>query len=169
MPISFRYLKLFMVGSIALFFSLVSFDNLINVNSNLPAIQHVLSMDTTFNSPIFMRRAVTNPSIQIAVLYLISAWQLLTAIFCWLGCFQLLSHINSSALQFNQAKNLSFIGLFLGFMLYMVGFITIAGEWFCMWQSAVWNAQSTAGLFLSLIMFVMIFLGLEFPNLKDEL
>ena len=54
----------------------------------------------------------------------------------------------------------AFIGLFFGFILYMVGFIIIGSEWFCMWQSSTWNAQSTAGLFVSLIMFVMIFLSL---------
>jgi predicted small integral membrane protein len=56
---------------------------------------------------------------------------------------------------------MAFIGLFLGFILYMVGFIVVGGEWFSMWQSSTWNAQETAGLFASLIMLVMIFLGLS--------
>lgn len=54
---------------------------------------------------------------------------------------------------------MAYIGLFSGFSLYMFGFIIIAGEWFCMWQSKEWNAQLTSGLFISLIMFVMIFLA----------
>lgn len=152
-----RYIKFAMVGSIALFFSLVAFDNLIEFSSNFPAVQHVLSMDTTFHVPILMRRAITNPSIQHGVYYVIIAWELSTAIICWLGCIRLLSYINATESQFNQSKNIAFIGLFLGFLLYMVGFIIIAGEWFCMWQSSTWNAQATAGLLISLIMFVMIF------------
>jgi len=155
-----RYIKLGMVVSIALFFSLVTFNNLIEFTSNLPAVQHVLSMDTTFHTPILMRRAITNPSIQRSAYFFIIAWELLTAIFCWIGCFRLLFNINATSLQFNRSKNVAFIGLFLGFMLYMVGFIIIGSEWFCMWQSPLWNAQTTAGLFVSLIMFVMIFLGL---------
>ena len=155
-----RYIKLGMVGSIALFFSLAAFNNLIDFTSNLPAVQHVLSMDTTFHAPILMRRAITNPSVQLVAYYFIIVWELLTAIICWIGCFRLLFNINAHDGQFDRSKTVAFIGLFLGFMLYMVGFIIIAGEWFCMWQSPTWNAQSTAGLLISLIMFVMIFLGL---------
>ncbi|CDZ76454.1 hypothetical protein BN59_00723 [Legionella massiliensis] len=155
-----RYVKLGLVGSIALFFSLVAFDNLIEYTSNFPAVQHVLSMDTTFDVPILKRRAITNPSIQLGIYYLIIASELLTAILCWLGCFRLLSKINASDTEFNSSKNVAIIGLFLGFILYMVGFIVIGGEWFCMWQSPTWNAQPAAGLFAGLIMLVMIFLAL---------
>jgi predicted small integral membrane protein len=155
-----RYIKLGTVVSIAIFFSLVSFDNLIDFTSNLPAVQHVLSMDTTFHVPILMRRSITNPSIQLGAYYLIIAWELLTAISCWIGSFLILFNINASDIQFNNSKTVAFIGLFLGFLLYIVGFIVIGGEWFCMWQSHIWNAQPTAGLFVSLIMFVMIFLAL---------
>jgi predicted small integral membrane protein len=158
---SLRFIKICMVGSIALFFSLVAFDNLIEFTGNLPAVQHVLRMDTTFHAQILMRRAITNPAIQLGVYYFIIAWQLLTAIICWIGCFKLLFNINASDVQFAKSKGLAFVGLFLGFLLYMVGFIVIGGEWFSMWQSPTWNAQPTAGLFVSLIMFVMIFLGLS--------
>lgn len=43
----------------------------------------------------------------------------------------------------------------------MVGFIIIGGEWFAMWQSSKANGQTAAGLFVSLILFVMIVLGQE--------
>ena len=161
MGLSLRFIRIGMVGSIALFFSLVALNNLIDFTSNFPAVEHVLSMDTTFHAPILMRRAITNPSIQLGAYYIIIAWELLTAIICWIGCVQLILNIKASDIQFNSSKTVAFIGLFLGFMLYMVGFIIIGSEWFCMWQSSTWNAQATAGLFVSLIMFVMIFLGLS--------
>ena len=156
-----RYIRLSMVGTMALFFSLVAFDNLIDFTSNLPAVQHVLSMDTTFHAKILMRRAIISPSIQLGAYYVIIAWELLTAIICWIGCFRLLFNINTNDTEFNKSKTVAFIGLFLGFILYMVGFIIIGNEWFCMWQSPHWNAQTTAGLYVSMIMFVMIFLGLS--------
>lgn len=77
---------------------------------------------------------------------------------CWIGCFILLRNVKRSEMIFNYSKQIAFIGLFFGFLLYMVGFIIIGGEWFSMWQSKTWNGQMTAGLFISLIMFVMIFL-----------
>lgn len=157
-----------MVGSIALFFSLVAFDNIIEFTSNLPAVQHVLSMDSTFHAPVLMQRAITNPFIQLGTYYFIIAWELLTAAVCWIGFVRLLLNLNANEIQFNRSKLFAFIGLFLGFMLYMVGFIIIAGEWFCMWQSTTWNAQPTAGLFVSLIMFVMIFLSLSEKHFITE-
>ena len=160
MIIYLRYIKLFMVVSIAIFFSLVAFDNLVDFSSNFPAVQHVLSMDTTFHIPVFMRRAITNTFIQVEAYYFIVTWEVLTAILCWFGCFKLLLNMNANDTQFNRSKMFAFIGLFFGFILYMVGFIIIGSEWLCMWQSSTWNAQSTAGLFVSLIMFVMIFLSL---------
>jgi len=150
-----------MIASIALFFSLVAFDNIIDFQSNWLFVQHVLNMDTTFQEPALMSRAITNPIIQKSTYYFIIGWEIITALLCWLGCVTLLAKINEDNIAFNKAKKIAFIGLFFGFLLYMVGFIVIGGEWFSMWQSSKWNGQMKTGLFISLIMFVMIFL-------KDE-
>jgi predicted small integral membrane protein len=72
--------------------------------------------------------------------------------------FILLSKIKEDANYFDEAKKTAFIGLFMGFLLYMIGFIVVGGEWFSMWQSSTWNGQMKAGLFISLIMFVMLFI-----------
>lgn len=160
MILSVRYIKLVMVGAIALFFSLIVFNNLIDPVTNFTFVQHVLSMDTTFHVPVLMQRAITNESVHKAAYYLIVIGELLTAIVCWIGCGRIMRNIRTTDMQFNKSKSTAFIGLLLGFIVYMVGFIIIGGEWFCMWQSSAWNAQSTAGLFSGLIMFVMIFLGL---------
>lgn len=156
---SLRYIKIYMVASIALFFSIVAIDNVIDFNSNRPFVEHVLSMDTTFHDTAIMWRSITNPLIQMSVYFFIIGWETATAILCWIGCFTLLQKVNGADMQFKEAKNMAFIGLFFGFLLYMVGFIVIGGEWFSMWQSPNWNGQKTAGLFLSMIMFVMIFLN----------
>lgn len=158
MSTTIRYIKVAMIASIALFFSIVAYNNLIDFTSNLPALQHVLSMDTTFGVPIFMRRAITNSGIQWTAYGLIVTWEMLTAILCWLGCVRLLRHIHTNDTSFYTMKTTALLGLFCGFLLYMVGFIIIGSEWFCMWQSPDWNAQSTAGLFVSLILFVMLFI-----------
>ena len=34
----------------------------------------------------------------------------------------------------------------MGHLLYIVGFLVVAGEWFAMWQSKIWNGQATADL-----------------------
>ncbi len=153
-----RVIKISMVASIALFFSIVALNNIIDFNSNWLFVQHVLSMDTTFRASTLMARAITNSTIQKYIYYMLIFWETLTAIICWIGCVILLLKIKTSLHQFNASKKMAYIGLFFGFILYMVGFIIIGGEWFSMWQSSTWNGQTTAGLFIGLIMFVMIFL-----------
>jgi len=156
-----RFIKICMVASIALFFSIVAFDNITDFKSNWAFVQHVMSMDTTFHESALMWRAITNPIIQRYAYYFIIFWEILTAITCWLGCFALLTKIKENDSCFNSSKKLAFIGLFFGFLLYMVGFVIVGGEWFSMWQSQTWNGQMKAGLFINLIMFVMIFLKVE--------
>lgn len=153
-----RYIKIGMVASIALFFSIVAIDNIIDFNSNWLFVKHVLSMDTTHHDPALMGRAITNPLLQKVFYSLIIFWEAITAIFCWIGVIWMLIYVKAESPTFNESKKWAFIGLFLGFILYMVGFIVIAGEWFSMWQSTTWNGQVTAGMFVSLIMFVMLFL-----------
>jgi len=51
------------------------------------------------------------------------------------------------------------LSLFIGFTLYFVGFLIIAGEWFAMWQSSEWNAQKPAGLFASLLILMMLLIN----------
>lgn len=150
-----------MVASIALFFSVVALDNIIDFQSNWLCVQHVLSMDTTFQAPALMGRAITSPLIQRCAYYFIITWEMVTAIICWWGCYALLAKIKANHACFNEAKKIAFIGLFLGFFLYMIVFMIIGGEWFSMWQSATWNGQMKAGLFINLIMFIMIFLKIE--------
>lgn len=158
MSLSMRLIKISMVASIALFFSLIAFNNLIDFRSNFLFVQHVLSMDTTFHEPSLIGRSITNPNLQKYAYDFIIAWEVLTAIVCWVGVIKLFLNIKESPSVFNRSRQIAFLGLFFGFLLYMVGFIVIGGEWFSMWQSHLWNGQMKAGLFINLIMFVMIFL-----------
>lgn len=161
MSVTLRVIKIGMVASIASLFSLVALDNIVDPETNWKFVQHVLNMDTTYLRPALMKRAITSIELQRTAYGLIIAWELLTAIVCWIGCLILLVKINATNTQFKEAKNTAFIGLFLGFLLYMVGFIVIGGQWFCMWQSAQWTGQESANIFLSSILVVMLFLKLN--------
>ena len=46
----------------------------------------------------------------------------------------------------------------LAFLLYFLGFMAIGGEWFCSWQSAIWNGQGKAAMFVGCIMSVLVVL-----------
>jgi predicted small integral membrane protein len=59
-------------------------------------------------------------------------------------------------------------GLTLGFLLWQVGFVTIGGEWFGMWQSKDWNGVPSAFRFAMVIAAVLIFVALPDGDLDDS-
>ena len=158
MPI--RAAKIAMVAAIALFASLVTFGNLTDYHTNFLFVQHVLSMDTIFRSPTSatarspIRRCIAPP--------MRSSSRPKARSRCCAGS----AHSSSPAMSaptpraFNRAKAIAVIGLTLGFLLWQVGFMTIGGEWFGMWQSQQWNGVPSAYRFVMVIAAVLIFLAL---------
>jgi predicted small integral membrane protein len=79
----------------------------------------------------------------------------------WAGCLRLLAAIGGE--DFNRAKALAVSGLSLGFLLYAVGFVSIGGEWFAMWQSQIWNGEQKAFDFIGMIGAVLVVVLLSDP------
>jgi predicted small integral membrane protein len=105
-------------------------------------------------------RAITGPALHHAAYALIIAAEAVTAILCWIGAGLLVHHIRSDASAFNRAKTLAVLGLTLGFLLWQVGFMSIGGEWFGMWQSEQWNGVPSAFRFLMTIVAVLLFVAM---------
>lgn len=160
-----KFIKALMLASVALFFTLVAYGNITDYATNWHFVQHVLSMDTIPKNPALKARAIHDIEVQHFAYSLIIAWEALTALICWVGVISLLKNCQSArAFSYKKAKQVAVLGLGLGFLLYMVGFMDIGGEWFAMWQSKTWNGQQTAGLFSTLIMLVLIFIALPEPE-----
>jgi predicted small integral membrane protein len=68
--------------------------------------------------------------------------------------------LRADAVAFNKAKTFAVIGLTLGVLLWHVGFISIGGEWFGMWQSQQWNGVPSAFRFLMAAITVLIFVAM---------
>jgi predicted small integral membrane protein len=158
--IAIRAAKAALVAAIALFASLVTFGNLTDYNTNFLFVQHVLSMDTIFEFSTIKYRAITDPTLQRAAYAAIIAVEGATALLCWIGAAVLLRHIRADAATFNRSKTYAVAGLTLGFLLWQVGFMSIGGEWFGMWQSQQWNGVPSAFRFLTTIIAVLIFVAL---------
>jgi len=158
MPI--RAAKIVMVAAIALFASIVTFGNLTDYETNYLFVQHVLSMDTILPFSDIRYRAITDPGLHRAAYALIIATEGAIAVLCWIGAFQLTRHVRADAAAFNRAKGIAVVGLVLGFLLWRVGFMTVGGEWFGMWQSQQWNGVPSAFRFVMVILAALIFLAL---------
>lgn len=152
-----RLSKVILVWSVALFASLVAFNNLTDYDSNFTIIQHVLTMDTTFSDNKGLWRAIESPVIHHMVYGVIILTEFVIAGLCGWGGWRLYQNIKHPA-AFNQAKSLAILGLTLGFILWFTGFMTIGGEWFLMWQSEVANGQQAAFRLVMIIGVVLIYL-----------
>ncbi len=152
-----RLSKVTLVFAIALFASLVVFNNVTDYDSNFTLVQHVFKMDTIFPDSKGFWRAIDSPGIHRSVYGFIIFTEFVIAVFCWVGGFRLSKHINN-ARSFDQSKNPAIIGLTLGMLLWFTGFMTIGGEWFLMWQSESANGQEAAFRLVVILGIVLIYL-----------
>jgi len=156
-----RAAKIVTVAIVAAFFSIVAYNNVVDFETNYEFVRHVMSMDTTFGSPDLMWRAIENPTLHRAAYWLIIAWEGSTAALCWLGVGALGRVWFAAPADFDRARAFALVGLLMGIVLYGFGFLVIASEWFAMWQSDTWNAQATAGMFTTVMIGALIFVGLR--------
>jgi predicted small integral membrane protein len=141
---SLRLAKIALLFSVALYYSLIVFNNLTDYGSNLQFVRHVLLMDTTFPDNHGMWRALRSP-IWHSLFYLsIIVWEILTMLVCWRGVFRMVRALRGSALLFQHASRIGIVGLTSGLVMWMVAFLAVGGEWFLMWQSRTWNGQEAA-------------------------
>lgn len=138
-----RWSKIALVAAIALFSTLVTFNNLTDYTSNFRFVSHVLSMDDTFPDNRGMWRAIHSPVVHHTGYIAIIATECMIALLCWTGAVKLY-RARTAPEQFNSEKKFAICGLTVGILLWFTGFITIGGEWFLMWQSSTWNGQEAA-------------------------
>lgn len=158
-----RLCKAALVAAMAIFMSLVVFGNATDYGTNWAFVEHVLTMDTIFPDSTIRWRAITDERVQTIAYLAIIAWQAATAVALWLGFATLVRHCRTAP-AFARSKRYTALGLSMGFLLYAVGFLAIGGEWFGMWQSRIWNAQSTALGFSLVFGVVMIVLLIPDPE-----
>ncbi|MSP75258.1 MAG: DUF2165 domain-containing protein [Rhodospirillaceae bacterium] len=154
-----RLVKTVMVASAALFALLVTFNNLVDYNSNYQFVRHVLSMDATFPGNALMGRAITAPAVWTVGYWAIIATEAAVGLALAFATVQLAVNLRSSAAGFNATKKYAIIGAGLGFLLWFTGFMVVGGEWFAMWQAKDWDGQEAAFRFYMTLLAVVIFLN----------
>jgi len=123
-----RVVKVITVGCLALFALLVTFDNLIDYDTNYTFVRHVLTMDTTFPGNALLYRRITSPALWQAGYALIIAGEGLTGPTLAVGAVVLGRHLRSDAAAFNRAKRFVSLGAGLGFLVWFFGFMVVGGE-----------------------------------------
>ena len=154
-----RLAKLVMVASLAGFAFMVTFDNVTDYATNYAFMQHVLSMDTTFEHNSLTYRAITAPwAWQLGYDAIIAAEGVTCALFT-IGAVALARALYADAATFERAKRFTVIGATFAFLIWFTGFMVIGGEWFAMWQSKMWNGQEAAFRFYMTTLAVLLFVN----------
>ncbi len=158
-----RQCKALLVLLIGVFATLVALNNMTDYGSNFQFVQHVLSMDTTFEGNQLRWRAFHQPWLHHLAYAVIMASETAVAILCSYGAWVLWGQRHTEAAVFNKSKAIATYGLVLGIVLWFGGFMTVGAEWFLMWQSPSWNGQQPAFRFIVVIFATLIFLHQQEP------
>ena len=157
-----RIAKTLLLASLALFYTLIIFNNLTDSNSNYQFVRHVLTMDTTFPGNHGLWRALPSPAWHLAFYISIVAWEIVTAILLWWGAAGLMRAVRRTAAEFNAAKRIPVMAVTISLLMWLVAFLAVGGEWFLMWQSRDWNGQEAA--FRNFAIVGLVFLILLQPD-----
>jgi predicted small integral membrane protein len=151
-----RAAKLLLLAGIALFYTLVVFNNLTDFDSNYQFVRHVLSMDSTFPGNHGQWRALPSPAVHLVFYLSIIAWEMANTILLWWGAVRLLRALRLSAGAFNAAKGLPVAALALSMLMWLIAFLSVGAEWFLMWQSHTWNGQEAAFRMFAVVGLVLL-------------
>jgi predicted small integral membrane protein len=158
-----KTIKIALVAGYALFLTLAALGNLTMPDLAFGAVKTAVGMETTLQHPAAMWRAITSPALIWVLLGAIVLMEAAGAGLCWIGAARMWN-ARSSAADFHTAKSAALLGLGLAAILYFVGWLAIAGEWFEMWQSQKLNVLPDAFRNFGAAMLMMIWL-----NSKDDL
>jgi predicted small integral membrane protein len=142
--VKLRTAKVLLVFAVALFYSLVVFNNVTDYDSNYQFVRHVMMMDSTFPGNHGMWRAINSPALHTAFYLAIITWEAVTMALCWWGGVRLVKALRGSSAAFNGAKGIAIVGLTVSLLQWLTAFLGVGAEWFLMWQSKTWNGQEAA-------------------------
>jgi predicted small integral membrane protein len=155
-----RLSKILLVFAIAVFYSLVVFNNLTDYPSNYQFVRHVLMMDSTYPDNHLMWRALNSAAWHRLFYDAIIAWEAVTMLLLWGGGLRMAQAFGRTALEFHRAKKVAVAAISLGLVMWLLAFLTIGGEWFLMWQSNTWNGRDAAFRMFTVLGIVMLFVAL---------
>lgn len=153
-----RAAKVSLVVAVALFYTLVVFNNLTDYNTNYQFVRHILMMDSTTPGNHGMWRALNSPAWHTTFYLTTICWESVVMLLGWAGSWRMARQFSSSGASFERAKHLAVAALTLALMMWLVAFLTVGGEWFLMWQSKTWNGQDAAFRMFTVIGIVLVLL-----------
>lgn len=138
---------------------MVCFNNITDYGSNFIFVSKVAEMEDVFSREQTGWRSISNSTLHHVIYLVIILSELCIAALLLLGSVKMIRSYRLSAESFQASKNLTITGLASAMLVFFVFFITLAGEWFLMWQSEQWNAQQTAFSLSTVFFLALIFMN----------
>jgi predicted small integral membrane protein len=150
-----RIVKIGFSWMTGIYLSIIVFNNVTDYGSNFLFVQMVTKMEDVFSAPKNNWRSLHVAWLHHVFYLFIILLEAVIAVCLLFGAYKMTQAVNGDGTIFAKAKKWTALGLILSVFLWFFGFLTVAGEWFLMWQSSHWNAQQTA---FSLTICFMLFL-----------
>ncbi|WP_392559653.1 DUF2165 family protein [Orbus mooreae] len=127
------------------------------------AVTPLLTMQNTSNDPAFMWRAINIDWVPTVGLIAITTIEGLGGIFGCIGLIMMVKNFNKSYTLFSKAKAWALLGASFAVLVWGVGFMVVAGDWFMAWQAKEnpLNTQLGAMLYALPCMLTIVILLLQ--------
>lgn len=153
-----KNIKMILVAGVALFLTLAVLGNVTMPDLGTGAVKTAVGMQTTFQHPGAMWRAITSPVWVYAIFGLIVLTEATAAVLCWAGVARMWT-ARKDAAAFQRATALACVGLGVTAALYFIGWLVICNEWFEMWQSKELNVLPDAFRIFASAMLILFLVG----------
>ena len=156
-----RLCKILISLAFAMFAGMSCYNNISDAPANIQYIKTVITMvDVYPGSPT--SRAILSSESSTLFLAVILSIEGLVSVLLIAGSLHMLQHVGDSEKVFQHSKSLVMIGFTLAVMLWFLGFVVIAGEWFLAWQSAKGGgAVKTAYTISTIALLALVFVSLR--------
>lgn len=154
-----RQIRISIAVAFTFYMALVCFNNITDYSSNFTFVSKVSGMEDVFSRESTGWRSIQNTTIHHIMYISIILVELCITATLMAGSLKMIRNYKSSAEVFQSSKKLTITGLASAMLLFLIFFITIAGEWFLMWQSEKWNAQQTAFSLTTIFLLALIFMN----------
>lgn len=130
------------------------------------AVLPLLSMQDTYNNSWLMWRSINVEWAGYLGLVLITTMETLGGIFASLGLIIMLKNFNKSYTLFSKGKAWAMLGASFAVLVWGVGFMVVAGDWFMAWQAKInpLNTQLGAMIYTLPCMITIITLLIQKEN-----
>ncbi|NBB71472.1 MAG: DUF2165 family protein [Alphaproteobacteria bacterium] len=100
------------------------------------AVAPLLAMTDTYGNPAQTWRAITAPWAAPVALVLITAAETVAGLLATVGIVRLVQRFRAAPAAFDEAKVWGMLGCLAAVLVWGIGFMVIAGDWFLSWQGA---------------------------------